>query len=189
MIHNVMICEQEILLWIQNNVRNDVLTPIFKGITTLGNGGAIWLILSVGLLFSKKTRHIGILSLCALGMSFIINNVMLKNLIARGRPYDVIEGLNCLIQRPTDYSFPSGHTGSSFASGVVLFLGLPKKYSVLFLVLAGLIGFSRLYVGVHYPSDVLGGAVIGTVIAISVYVIGMVILLQLAGNKKQMKEG
>lgn len=80
-----------------------------------------------------------------------------ENLIARGRPCDVIEGLNCLIQRPTDYSFPSGHTGSSFAGGVVLFLGLPKKYSFLFLVLTGLIG--------------------------------MVILLQFAGDKKHMKEG
>ena len=173
MIHDLIMWEQEMLLWIQNNIRNDVLTPVMVGITTLGNGGAVWLLFSIGLLFHKKTRQVGILSLCALGMSFIINNVMLKNLVARSRPCDVINGLNCLIQRPKDFSFPSGHTGSSFASGVVLFLGLPKKYSFLFLILAGLIGFSRLYVGVHYPSDVFGGAVIGIVIAISVYVIGM----------------
>ena len=71
-----------------------------------------------------------------------------------------------------DYSFPSGHTGTSFAAAVVLFLSYPKKYSFWFLVLAFLIGFSRLYVGVHYPTDVLAGALIGTVIAVCVYIVG-----------------
>ena len=173
MIHSFILWEQDFLLWIQNNVRSEAANPIWIGITTLGNGGAIWLLISIGLLFHKKTRHVGILSLCALAVSFIINNVMLKNLFARSRPFDAINELNYLISKPTDYPFPSGHTGSSFASGGVLFLGLSKKYSWLFPALAGLIAFSRLYVGVHYPSDVIGGAVIGIVIAITVYIIGM----------------
>lgn len=77
-------------------------------------------------------------------------------------PYDCIRGLIPLITPPTDYSFPSGHTAASFAVGVLLFRKLPKRYGIPALVLAALIGFSRLYLGVHYPSDVLAGALLGT---------------------------
>lgn len=172
MLQNIMMMEQDILIWIQNNLRMERLTPIFIFITNLGNKGAIWILISVSLLFSKKTRNIGILSLLALFLSVIMDNVILKNVIARSRPFDVVEGLTCLIKKPTDYSFPSGHTGSSFAAAVVLFLNFPKKYSFSALILAFLIGFSRLYVGVHYLSDVIGGAVIGTMIAVTVCMIG-----------------
>lgn len=173
MFQNMILFEENILLWIQSNLRSDIITPFMIFITNLGNSGAIWIVLSIGLLIPKKTRKIGVMSLCALFLSVIIDNVILKNLIARTRPCDVIEGLTCLIQRPTDFSFPSGHTGSSFAAAVILFLGLPKKYSFTAIILAALIGFSRLYVGVHYLSDVIGGAVIGTMIAVLVYWIGI----------------
>ena len=88
--------------------------------------------------------------------------MLLKHLIARSRPYDCILGLIPLITPPTDYSFPSGHTAASFAVGALLFRKLPKRYGIPALVLAALIGFSRLYLGVHYPSDVLAGALLGT---------------------------
>ena len=88
---------------------------------------------------------------------------ILKNLVARTRPYEMVEGLVPLIGRPRDYSFPSGHTGSSFASAWVLFRKLPAGYGISALVLAGLIGISRLYVGVHYPTDVLFGVLGGIV--------------------------
>ncbi len=173
MLQDFIMTEQNILLWIQETLRNDVLTPILIFITNLGNGGAVWIILSIGLLLPKRTRQIGLLSLCALGMAFIIDNVLLKNLIARTRPYEVIDGLDRLIAKQKDYSFPSGHTGSAFAAAVVMFLGLPKRYGFITLVLAVLMGFSRLYVGVHYLTDVLCGAVIGTLVAVLVYRIGM----------------
>ena len=133
-----------------------MLTPIFKFVTTLGNAGMIWIVLSVGLLIPKKTRRVGVLALVSLSFSALIDNVILKNVVARTRPYDVIEGLTSLVGVQKDYSFPSGHTGSAFAAAVVMFRGLPKK----------LMGLSRLYVGVHYPSDVLGGVLIGTGIAL-----------------------
>ena len=104
--------EADILLWIQNNIRNDVLTPIFKFVTTLGNAGMIWIVLSVGLLIPKKTRRVGVLALVSLSFSALIDNVILKNVVARTRPYDVIEGLTSLVGSQKDYSFPSGHTGS-----------------------------------------------------------------------------
>ena len=84
-----------------------------------------------------------------------------KNLVARTRPYEVVEGLVPLISKPTDYSFPSGHTCASFACTLVLYRILPKKYGVPAVLLAALIAFSRLYVGVHYPTDVLGGLAVG----------------------------
>ncbi len=164
--------EPNILLWIQDNLRNDVLTPFFVVITSLGNAGILWILISAGLLIPKKTRKVGILCVAALLFSFLIDNVLLKNLVARTRPYEVIEGLTYLVKKPVDYSFPSGHTGTSFATAVVLFLSFPKKYSFWFPVLAFLIGFSRLYVGVHYPTDVLAGAIIGTLIADCVYIVG-----------------
>ena len=161
--------EADILLWIQNNIRNDVLTPIFKFITTLGNAGVIWIVLSVGLLIPKKTRRVGVLALVSLLFSALIDNVILKNVVARTRPYDLIEGLTSLVGAQKDYSFPSGHTGSDFAAAVVMFRGLPKKFGIPILVFACLMGLSRLYVGVHYPSDVLGGVLIGTGIALLTY--------------------
>lgn len=156
--------EADILLWIQDVVRNPVLTPIMKGITTLGNAGMIWIVLGIILLIIPKTRKIGGGVLLALFASFIINNGILKNLVNRTRPYEVIAGLEILIGKQVDSSFPSGHTGSSFAAATVLYLTLPKKFGIPALIFAALMGFSRLYVGVHYPTDVLAGMVIGILI-------------------------
>lgn len=152
-----------ILMFIQENVRNPILTPLLIAITTLGNSGIIWIIFSLALLVPKKTRRIGLMSILALLLSLLINNIILKNLVARTRPYEMVEGLVPLIGRPRDYSFPSGHTGSSFASAWVLFRKLPAGYGISALVLAGLIGISRLYVGAHYPTDVLFGVLGGIV--------------------------
>ena len=90
-----------------------------------------------------------------MGAGALITNVCLKNLVARPRPMSV-EGLVPLIGKPTDYSFPSGHTCASFACALVLYRILPKKYGVPAVILASLIAFSRLYVGVHYPTDGAG---------------------------------
>jgi len=157
--------EGQILLWIQENLRCDVLTVFFRFITSLGNNGIIWIILTIVLLVVKKYRKVGVMSAAALICSLIINNLLLKNVVARIRPYEVVEGLQRLLPAQSDYSFPSGHTGSSFAAAVIFFMYLPKRYGIPAMVLAVLIAFSRPYLGVHYVSDVLGGAFIGTVIA------------------------
>lgn len=166
MIDKLIYLDGSILIYIQEYIRNPLLTPIFRFITSLGNSGWIWILITVILLLSKKMRKAGIVTLTALLLSVIIDNIILKNAVGRIRPYEVIDGLQILISRPIDFSFPSGHTGSSFAAAVVLFQMLPKKYGIPALVLAAAIGFSRLYVGVHYPSDVFCGIMIGTMIAI-----------------------
>jgi len=157
-----------ILLWIQEYIRNDFLTPVFKFITSLGDEGYVWIAIAVILLFVKNYRKVGLMVGASLLGSLVFNNMIVKNIVARPRPYRMIETLTILIPEPGEYSFPSGHTSSSFAAGVVLYLMLPKKYGVPAMILAFLIGISRLYVGVHYPTDVLGGMVMGTLIAVAV---------------------
>ncbi len=150
-----------ILLFIQDGIRNPALTPVFTAITVLGNGAVIWILMAMGLLVPRRTRRTALTCAVALLVSLLVNNAALKNIVGRIRPYDAIPGLIPLIGRPWDYSFPSGHTASSFAAAWVLYRRLPKRFGIPGLVLAGLIGISRLYLGVHYPTDVLFGAVSG----------------------------
>lgn len=159
----------QILLWIQEYLRFPVLTEFFTKFTRLGDFGLIWIILGLLLLISKKTRRAGVLVLASLLGSLLLNNLFLKNLVARTRPYEVVDGLKLLIAAQSDYSFPSGHAGSSFAAATAMFLALPRKYGIPALTGAVLIGLSRLYVGVHYPTDVLVGTVTGILIAVILY--------------------
>ncbi|MBE5775830.1 MAG: phosphatase PAP2 family protein [Clostridiales bacterium] len=153
--------DAHILLWIQEYVRSPILDPIMKGITHLGDGGAIWIALTVILLCVKRTRRAGIACAISMVIGLLVTNLVLKNWIARIRPYEVIQGLTILIGKPHDWSFPSGHTTNSFAAAWVMFTMLPQKFGVPALILAVLICFSRMYVGVHYPTDILGGIAVG----------------------------
>lgn len=166
--NKILELDGNILLWIQENVRNEFLTPIMTFITHLGDYGWFWIALAAVLLLIKKTRPLGFLVVCSLIGSYLVNNVLLKNLVARIRPYEAVEGLHRIIEAQVDLSFPSGHTGSSFAAAVVIFLMCSKKAGIPALALAFLIMLSRLYVGVHYPTDVLAGMVTGTLIAVCV---------------------
>lgn len=161
MIESLGALEDGILLFIQDSVRCSVLTPFFVFVTRLGDRGFIWIMFSLLLLLSPKTRKAGCMGLLSLLFSLLVNNLFLKNLVERSRPFDVIQELTPLIPRPHDFSFPSGHTASSFAAAGVFFRNLPRRLGVPALILAALIGVSRLYVGVHYPSDVLFGMLSG----------------------------
>ncbi len=149
------------LLWIQNNLRLEWITPFWKAITTLGNGGWFWIVLSCILLIPKRTRLAGICGLLSMGLGFLIANLCLKPWIARIRPYDIEQAVLPLIAPPSDYSFPSGHTTASFACALSYLRYLPKKvFGVMALILAALIAWSRLYLGVHYPTDILGAVAV-----------------------------
>lgn len=156
-----------ILLWIQENIRNPVLTPVMKAIAHLGDAGIFWILLTVILLCFKKTRRAGIVSAIALILSLLVNNLCLKNLVNRTRPYELVEGLKILVSKPADASFPSGHSGASFAAATAVFQCVPRKYGTPLLILALLIAVSRLYVGVHYPTDVLAGIGIGILLGLA----------------------
>ena len=168
--------EANILLWIQENLRADWLNPFMIGITYLGNAGLFWIALSVLLLCLPKQRKLGLTCGASLIFDLLSVNLFIKKVAARTRPYEVIEGLERIIGQQSDYSFPSGHTAASFAVATVLLMRAPKKLSVPMFVLACLISLSRLYVGVHYPTDVLGGAVIGALCGIlAVYVVEFIL--------------
>lgn len=153
--------EEWVLLFIQQYLRIEPLNILWKGITFLGDKGWFWIVLAVLLLFFQKTRKAGTAALLAMGLGALITNLGLKPLVARPRPYDEIVALFPLVERLQDYSFPSGHTCASFACAAVYGVLLPKKWGRGILLLAIFIGLSRLYVGVHYPSDVLFGGLVG----------------------------
>lgn len=152
-----------ILLWIQNHLRLEEFTPFWKAITFLGDSGWFWIVSGVVLICFKKTRPVGVAALLSLLVGFLITNVFLKNAIARPRPFDVSSEIVPLIKKPGDYSFPSGHTCASFSAALVYYRMLPRKYGVLAVILASLVALSRLYLGVHYPSDILGGFLVAVV--------------------------
>ena len=154
--------DSSILLWIQDSLRAGFLTPVVKVITHLGDKGALWILITLALLCFRKTRRLGILCGIAMAIGLVVTNLVIKNWVARVRPYEVIPGLNCIVGLADDWSFPSGHTTNSLACGWVLFRKAPRRWQrVCALVMAILISLSRLYVGIHYPTDVLGGVVIG----------------------------
>ena len=158
--------EGPILLWIQEYIRMDFLTPIVTFITHLGDAGWFWILLTILLLVIPKSRRTGIVMAVSLVINALVTNVVLKNLFARTRPYEVVEGLERIVEEQVDFSFPSGHTACSFAAAVVICKLCPKRYGIPAMVLAVLIALSRLYVGVHFPTDVIGGAVFGTAAAL-----------------------
>lgn len=148
---------------IQLHLRSGIGDILMPFCTKLGNGGMIWILLTLILLSFRKTRKIG----CAVGVSLVLEviccNLVLKPLVARIRPCDLAPSVQLLISRPTDFSFPSGHTASSFAAASALYFSGSRLWCPA-AVLAVIIGFSRLYLYVHYPSDVLAGALLGTML-------------------------
>ena len=153
--------DHSILYWIQEGLRSSALTPVVTFITHMGDAGIFWIALTLLLLVFRRTRRIGAACLISMVIGLVLTNVVIKNWAARIRPYDLYEDLTLLIEKQHDFSFPSGHTTNSFACAWVIFRMAKKRYSVPVLVLAILISLSRLYVGVHYPTDVLAGVVIG----------------------------
>ena len=154
--------ELKILDWFQT-LHTPVLDKFMTSVTKLGNAGIFWIILTVLFLLIPKMRKTGVVMAAALIIDLLLCNVLLKNLVARTRPYDVNTGIQLLVAKLRDYSFPSGHTAASFASAAALYFAGEKKLLKPALVLACLIAVSRLYLYVHYPTDVLGGVVIGII--------------------------
>ena len=152
--------EFAILDWIQANMRNPIMDLLMPAITVLGNSGLIWLLLAGILLLTPKYHRAGAAVLAGLVLEIICCNMVLKPLVARVRPRDVNTAVQLLIARPDDFSFPSGHTGASFAAAAALFADRNRLW-IPSLILALLIAFSRLYLYVHYPTDILAGAAIG----------------------------
>lgn len=162
--------EFSILDWFQT-LHTSVGNGLMIFATRLGNAGMIWILLTIICLAIPRMRKTGWVLAAALIAELILCNGILKNLIARTRPYDINNGIQLLIPKPTDYSFPSGHTAASFAVVTALYLTRHRILWKVALVLGCMIAVSRMYLYVHFPTDVLGGVVIGVICGIIGYVI------------------
>ena len=165
--------EISILDAIRNSMSSDFLDIIMPAISGLGNGGMVWILLAIILLIIPRTRRLGMIVSISIIIEAIACNIILKPLVARTRPNDVNTAVQLLVASPRDYSFPSGHTGAAFAAAGGLFFGGGSR--CLWIpagVLAALMAFSRLYLYVHYPTDVLGGVILGIA---SAYLAGIIV--------------
>lgn len=173
--------EISILLWMQENLRCAFTDWLFPAVTFLGDKGLVWIAAAVVLLFFKKYRKWGVLVLAALLITTLAGEVVLKNVIARPRPCTLFPDMELLIHRPDSYSFPSGHSASSFAAAVVL-LKCRKAFGIPAFILAFLIAFSRMFLFVHYPTDVLAGAALGIVMGLLTCWVGEKLFFQKKGK-------
>ena len=179
-----MSLDWSILHWIQNMLVCPALNFLMPKITLLGNGGMIWLLASGVLICTKKYRRQGILLLCGLAAGVLVGNVFLKNFVARPRPCWLDSSVRLLIANPTDYSFPSGHTLSSTIAATIL-TKTDRRFGYAAISLAVLIALSRLYLYVHFPSDVFAAALLGLLIGELTFRYGGKLLDKISRRQKQ----
>jgi len=154
-----------IMNFIQESVRCAFLDVVMTWITFLGDEGIIWIIAGVALRITEKYRKYGVVLLLGLLMGSIIGNNIIKPIVERARPCTVDPSVQLLIDRPSSFSFPSGHTTSSFVGATVL-MKANRKFGIPAVIVAALIAFSRMYLYVHFPTDILGGIVLGVAIGL-----------------------
>ena len=160
--------------WIQS-IQNGFLDAVMVGVTTLGNAGAVFIVLGFVLLFTKKYRKAGLAVLVALIVMLLCSDLFLKEFFARPRPFNLFESdpekyavwateyvFPELVYKPSSYSFPSGHTASAFAAATAL-IRHSRKWGIPTMIFAAIMGFSRIYVQVHYCTDVFGGIIAGAI--------------------------
>ena len=153
--------DEGVLRWLES-LRIPVLNELMIRYTSLGNGRLLFIAAAILMLIFQKTRRSGVASLGAMGFGLLATNLTIKPLVARARPWVVMEGFETLVRSPDMNSFPSGHTCAAFAFAAAVCSTLPWRWGKAAAIAAAvLMGFSRLYVGVHFPSDVLAGALIG----------------------------
>lgn len=156
-----------VLDWIQTHLRCELLDKILPIVTFLGEKGWFFIAMAVILFCIPKTRKWGACLGTSLFLGFVFGNMLIKNVVARTRPYNQVEFVTLLVEKLSDFSFPSGHTLAAFEFCTVVFMMPVKKvYKVLAGGLASLIAFSRLYLYVHFPSDVLAGILLGVLFGV-----------------------
>lgn len=163
----VISTELRLLLWIQEYLSHPILDNFFILVTKLGDAGLLWILIGLFFLLQKRHRTLGLLIILSLIASLLVTNGLLKNWIARPRPYTVYP-IDLLIDKNPEYSFPSGHTSAAFAAAWMIFMN-KKRLGFYTVVLASLMGLSRIYLFMHYPTDVIGGAIVGILIAEGLY--------------------
>lgn len=162
--------EFHILDSIQKYISGDFMNKFMPFVSSLGNAGILWIILTALMLINKNTRKYGYTCALSLVTMFFTCNILIKNIVDRLRPFQTREYAHLLINPPVDSSYPSGHTYASFAFATALFC-CNKKLGIPAIILACIISFSRLYLYVHFPTDVIAGCVLGIITGILSYYI------------------
>ena len=166
MLETLQQLDGSLLLWIQT-LHLSWLDPVVAAFTSLGNAGMLWIVLSLVMVCWKPTRKAGILALLAMGLGLLVTNVTIKPLVERARPWLDLP-ITPLVVENDPHSFPSGHTCAAFAAGLAWAGTCSARWARIAAVVSAVcMGLSRLYVGVHYPSDVLAGALIGSLAALA----------------------
>lgn len=148
----------------EDHLQNPLLTFFFKIFTYASEMGAIWVTAAIIILITKKYRKNGFITIVSLLLCFVFTNLILKNTIARPRPFS-IDDFSLLIPKPSEFSFPSGHSAISFCGAYSLSY-TNRKWTPFVYIIAVLTAFSRIYFTVHYPTDVIGGIIIGTLCSV-----------------------
>ena len=166
--------DHSVIFYVHEHLVYSFLTPIMAIISKITSNGALWILIALLLMIQKKYRVLGVAIIIALGFVFIIGDQGLKPNVARLRPFvdfpNVMVPLESALPKATSFSFPSGHSFGSFASAMTIYLGLSqiapqRRYlGILALVLSVVVAFSRVYLFVHYPTDVLTGLVLGIIV-------------------------
>ncbi len=174
--------------FINNHLQYPFLNKIMAFITALGNSGLFWIVLTIALIISKKYRKIGLLAACSLLLSSIIGLKIFKPLFQRPRPFIEFSYIKPYIPKLTSYSFPSGHATIAFSvAGIIVKMVKQKIYSIPIIILACLVAISRVYLMVHYPSDVIAGIILGLICSYLVLLIFKKIQSRRLKEKQQQK--
>lgn len=146
-------------------IHNTFLNYFFAVFTYLGEAGILWIVLTFALLFYKNTSRLGLITMTGLLSEGLFNELIIKNIVRRPRPFKIHPYVDTFVVRPNSYSFPSGHTCLAFAAATMLFL-YNKKWGIAAYITAVLIAFSRNYFYIHYPTDVIAGMLEGILIGV-----------------------
>ena len=157
--------DNAVMLFVMNNLKNPFLDTFFKFITFLGDFGLIWVLTAIIFLFIKRLRPFGLTIIFMIILGYLFNDIIFKLLFHRIRPFISDPTISLIIKAPNGYSLPSGHAFSSFTCATIIFFA-DKKLGIAALILAALIAFSRVYLLVHYATDVIVGTAEGIIFGI-----------------------
>ena len=161
--------DSAVMTFVQSGFHNPITDTVFPAVTYLGESGIFWILLSLLIIaLGRKNgwRTTGCFMLAAMLLGLLLGEIALKNIICRPRPFQEMPEISLLIPPPSGYSFPSGHSCASFAAATIIFLK-DKRPGTAALALAALIAFSRVFLFVHYPTDVLAGSLLGVLCALA----------------------
>lgn len=185
----------ELLISLQHALYADWLTPVMQVITSLSECGAIEILLCLVLLICRRTRRLGIICTASLAFTFLCCNLVIKPLVDRPRPWELFDAVNVMMRDPGDASFPSGHTANAMGTAFAVFLAsrprdrsyeqvpclgwrgagadprIVYRWGIFAVIMALLTGLSRLYLGMHFPSDVVFGSMLGMACALIIHIV------------------